>query len=221
MVDKEKSNQNIVSSENIINWFKEHTFVRTLLTIILTAFFTAFFTSEFNYNTNQQLSVEEYNRSIRDRQMDNIADIVKQVSKIEQLREKIYWAKFFSDISFINQFNGQFDEEVQQLDDYREQYEEASSEFIAMFHLSILLFDLDQDKAIELYNEFSDKIGFGYDSETIKDKWIQLTSEGMTDVEALDELTEYAEERFSDEFFTLGMQYTNTLAAIVKNPQTN
>ena len=155
MVDKEKSNHSSVSIEGIINWFKKYSFVGTILTIILTAFITAFITSKFNYSTNQRLSMEEYNRSIRDRQMDNIAEIVKQVSKIEKQRKKIYWAKVYDQLSLLMGVNDEFDDDIKQLDNYRVQYEEASADFSAAFHLSCLLFDLDIDKTMELYDKFN------------------------------------------------------------------
>ena len=217
MVDKEKSNHSSVSIEGIINWFKKYSFVGTILTIILTAFITAFITSKFNYSTNQRLSMEEYNRSIRDRQMDNIAESVKQVSKIEQLRKKIYWAKVYDQLSLLMGVNDEFDDDIKQLDNYRVQYEEASADFSAAFHLSCLLFDLDIDKTMELYDKFNEKIAFGYDSDAITNKWVQLKEKEKNDTEIIDEIFEYAEERYSDDFFYLGMKYAFDLTDKVRD----
>lgn len=189
----------------------------TILTIILTAFITAFITSKFNYSTNQRLSMEEYNRSIRDRQMDNIAEIVKQVSKIEQLRKKIYWAKVYDQLSLLMGVNDEFDDDIKQLDNYRVQYEEASADFSAAFHLSCLLFDLDIDKTMELYDKFNEKIAFGYDSDAITNKWVQLKEKEKNDTEIIDEIFEYAEERYSDDFFYLGMKYAFDLTDKVRD----
>lgn len=211
MADKDNSNQDT-------DGLQKNSYIWTLFTIILTALATAFFASCFNYNINQKLSREEYHRSIRDRQMDNISDIVRQVSKIQQLREKIYWAEFHYEISYINELtdNNSFREDSQRLDEYRVQYEEASSDFFAAFHLSTLLFDIDKDKIIELHNEISEKMGFGYDSEAIEDKWQELKSDGKTDIDALEELTKYAEDKYNDEFFQWGMQYSCDLEAIIE-----
>ena len=84
MADKDNSNQDT-------DGLQKNSYIWTLFTIILTALATAFFASCFNYNINQKLSREEYHRSIRDRQMDNISDIVRQVSKIQQLNLNYSW----------------------------------------------------------------------------------------------------------------------------------
>lgn len=192
--------------DDTIRWFKKYSFIGTFIVIILTAYVT----SRFNFYSSKRMSDIEYDRAIREKQIENISDLVKSSTKINYLRRKIYWNKYLAHTSLLDKDNDEARSLLEREVEYRSQYEDYCSDFDAAFYMSITIFDLDKEMLVKL-DEIHDALPFPYDTSTIESMFLQLQKEGVSKEEMYDKLDEQAEAQFSNDYYDKVMEYINLL----------
>lgn len=204
-------------AEKVRGYFDEHSFRDKIIIVIITAIISSIVSSGIQFVFWRQQSSIEYQREITQEQIENISGLVRCADRIEMMREKIYWNKFYGACYLLLDDHDNADRTMNIENEYRVQYEDTTSEFRALLVMSQLLFKVDKDEYIHQERKILDSISFGFDFENISEQYGLLIAEGNTIDDAIEILEQKAQEDFSDLYYSNTMEYVSDLQKILES----
>jgi hypothetical protein len=195
---------------SIITFLKKqnNTILAAILVIVVTTVVNLISQNLFWNYQNKLLRQQELQKT----QYNIISEFAEGVTKIEMLREKIYWNKFYAQLSLHvgndttknllsnqNKTDSSSTSYFENENEYRKDYENTVAKFEANLILIPLYFNVPDEKVTSTKNSLAK--GFCYDSDFVESELSNLSNKNLTSNELINTIDNKLEEKYNHDFF--------------------